>query len=581
MPNVLSLSGLALKPNLPATPPVDIPHTTLALDLHIGTAMKHVSSHKQRQGAAKAVYLQVLQLNQMLLGEIAAHVQAVQCPHNLADSSAVIRLIVRHTPVAIAWAKAATKQPFSLGNYHVPASLRVLQQPVGTVQVMIQNPPAGYAKQGLSQCLLVAAGYTSEVEVVAEFLGGDNIVGGTSGEVPCLNTVIAWVRPQPGDRLLKHLPDTFTTAQGQSHVFVQGRPAGAQHLWDTTDNNLEYALHFLEQILPPDATRAGDPSIMQPQQQPQPSVPAQHPLPQPPPPPPRPGPGGAAGRVGAATASTAMDVDAEIAVPPNGPGDVEMQSVADVPPQPLQHEQQHHQRGQHHVSAPEHGNVAFLDWERSPAGDAVGYQAQQLSEERLERSLTPQAILQLKQQYFEQHQPLQGMVPDDAALVSWLSQCLQLPDVGYGEDSDGEPPTQPKQRQQQQQNRQLQQRQQQQQPPQLAPTAVLEGPHSCLSMRAAAGTHNTVAIASSPTQQQQQRKQPRQPNQNSPTTDAVAATKQGPRRSSRAGAGTQSGGFSQVFGRGFLLSPRAIATAPPQPVATSAMPGRLKGRPGL
>lgn len=57
--------------------------------------------------------------------------------------------------------------------------------------------------------MLAAVGYKQDAEVVAEFIGGDTQLGGAATALPCLNTVVAWVKPPPSDRYLRKLPDAF------------------------------------------------------------------------------------------------------------------------------------------------------------------------------------------------------------------------------------------------------------------------------------------------------------------------------------------------------------------------------------
>ena len=105
--------------------------------------------------------------------------------------------------------------------------------------------------------MLAAAGYTRDVEVVAEFIGGDNQLGAAATALPCINTVVAWVKPPAHDRYLQHLPDSFSHGHGTTQVFVQGRKAGAWQLWQQQEDELEVALQYLQQVLqqqptPPD-----------------------------------------------------------------------------------------------------------------------------------------------------------------------------------------------------------------------------------------------------------------------------------------------------------------------------------------
>ena len=53
------------------------------------------------------------------------------------------------------------------------------------------SPPPGLAKQGLTYGVLAAAGYKQDVEVMAEFVGGDSQLGAAATALPCLNTVVA------------------------------------------------------------------------------------------------------------------------------------------------------------------------------------------------------------------------------------------------------------------------------------------------------------------------------------------------------------------------------------------------------
>lgn len=186
---------------------------------------------------------------------------------------------------------------------------------------------------------------------------------------------------------------------------------------------------------------------------------------------------------------------------------------------------------------------AFQLWELSPAADAVGYQAQQLSEERLERSLSPQELVQLKLTYFTHHQPVDGEIPGDMQLIAWLADHLQVPSGGYDEDSSEE---------------------------------LAESPIAAPAAADASDSNDVAANASVTSSQQQ----PQRQQLFFPTDVAVAPMSRGLRRSCRAGAGAHSRGFSQVFGRGFLLSPLASAAAQPRLAAMPVKPGRRKGRPG-
>ena len=92
--------------------------------------------------------------------------------------------------------------------------MQSIQQPPGTVEILLCHPPPGFAKQGMTYGVLAAAGYQQDVEVVAEFVGGDSQLGAAATTLPCLNTVVAWVRPPPGDRYLRKLPDAFDHSLG-------------------------------------------------------------------------------------------------------------------------------------------------------------------------------------------------------------------------------------------------------------------------------------------------------------------------------------------------------------------------------
>lgn len=255
-----------------------------------------------------------------------------------------------------------------------------------------------------------------------------------------------------------------------------------------------------------------------------------------------------------------MEVDLEPIPVPDGPADMDIlqqreqgrQSPPMHSPSAALHQQSQQRQPQRQSQQqptpplPNHlqeGDIsAFQLWELSPAADAVGYQAQQLSEERLERSLSPQELVQLKLAYFTHHQPVEGETPGDMQLIAWLAEHLQVPSGGYDEDSSEE---------------------------------LAESPIAALAAADASdGNDEAVNTSVASSQQQPQRQQLFSPN-------AVAVPMSGGlRRSCRAGAGAHSRGFSQVFGRGFLLSPLPSAAAHPRLAAVPVKPGRRKGRPG-
>ena len=217
--------------------------------LHLGKVLSAVKNQKHRQQAARLVYSMLQPVGQQLREDIAGFASAIQCSQDLTAANAEIRLIVSRTSEAISRAVAAVQQPFKLGNYQVPATMQVIHQPPGTVQILMCHPPPGLAKQGLTYGVLAAAGYKQDVEVMAEFVGGDSQLGAAATALPCLNTVVAWVKPPPGDRYLRKLPDAFEHSFGCTQLFVQGRKAGAWDLWQQDDDELQCALRYVRNRL--------------------------------------------------------------------------------------------------------------------------------------------------------------------------------------------------------------------------------------------------------------------------------------------------------------------------------------------
>lgn len=265
--------GLSSQPALPLQPPFDPTSSTYMMRLHVGRALSAMKNPKQRLQAAQTVYSLIQPLGSQLRQDVAAIASAVQCSTDLAASTAEIRLLVHRTPEAMAAAVAVVQQQqFQVGSLQIPASLQVAQQPAGTIRVLLCQPPPGLVRRGLTLAVLAAAGYTRDVEVVAEFIGGDNQLGAAATALPCINTVVAWVKPPAHDRYLQHLPDSFSHGHGTTQVFVQGRKAGAWQLWQQQEDELEVALQYLQQVLqrqptPPDT---GGSQPQQPRQQPEP-----------------------------------------------------------------------------------------------------------------------------------------------------------------------------------------------------------------------------------------------------------------------------------------------------------------------
>ena len=179
------------------------------LRLHLGRLQRGQRSSrdpKQQEEWARTVY-RLLQQIQPYSGELAAIADAIQCSHDLAAPRAVVSLQLRREPAALQRAQAISRQRhWQVGEFRVPATLELVHQPPGSVAILLQHPPIGFARQGLTQCVLAAAGYTSEVQVLAEFAGGDQVMGDAEAALPQVNTVVAWVRPPAGDQFLRQLP---------------------------------------------------------------------------------------------------------------------------------------------------------------------------------------------------------------------------------------------------------------------------------------------------------------------------------------------------------------------------------------
>jgi hypothetical protein len=128
---------------MPLQPSYFLRDSAYMVRLHLGKALSGVKHVKQRLQAAKAVYSAVQPVGQQLREDVSSFAAAIQCSPDLAAATAEIRLLVRRTPEAIASAKAAVTQQFQLGGFRVPASLQVVQQPAGTIQLLLCNPPPG------------------------------------------------------------------------------------------------------------------------------------------------------------------------------------------------------------------------------------------------------------------------------------------------------------------------------------------------------------------------------------------------------------------------------------------------------
>lgn len=226
------------------SPPADTAGSTLVVRLHLDQ-VGQLPGKKQlqfRKDLAAMLFRVGVQHDNSTL-----HWAARQ-QHSL--GLAKVDIAVQDTAAAQQAARAAVQQgAVSVGGHAIPVSwAKRAAPPPGCVVVTIHQLPVEFVRVGCVQVLMAAA--QQQGEVVAEFLGGSDIMGDAALSCPAADTVVAWVRPPHDDPLLTSLPPTFDVIGRPSvKLQVQGRPSLAPETWrDLTQQYLQ-AQAAVQQVL--------------------------------------------------------------------------------------------------------------------------------------------------------------------------------------------------------------------------------------------------------------------------------------------------------------------------------------------
>jgi hypothetical protein len=168
---------------------------------------------------------------------------------------------------------ALAARVLTVGDYAVPLTMAPCAgPPAGCVQVQLHQLPLEYVRQGCMQLLLQCAGQQGEVR--CEFLGGSSWCGDAALSCPAADTVVAWVKPPPGDLLLTKLPSSFQLLDGSKVLInVDGRPATQPSLWKQLSKQYEQKMQEAQQLCAKLARQQEEQRQQQQQQQQQPDQP--------------------------------------------------------------------------------------------------------------------------------------------------------------------------------------------------------------------------------------------------------------------------------------------------------------------
>ena len=412
---------------------------------------------------------------------------------------------------------ALAARVLTVGDYAVPLTMAPCAgPPAGCVQVQLHQLPLEYVRQGCMQLLLQCAGQQGEVR--CEFLGGSSWCGDAALSCPAADTVVAWVKPPPGDLLLTKLPSSFQLLDGSKVLInVDGRPATQPSLWKQLSKQYEQKMQEAQQLCAKLA-RQQEEQRQQQQQQQQPDQPneAGSDVDMGPAPPLQPSQQQTDNTHN--NTATDMQLDEEPAAHMQQQQQQQQQQQTQQQQRQQTQQQQRQQQQQEEAAAaaaaglpPDPFGLQPVDqhssWVQERVEEMLHYARERAAEEVEPVGVTPEKRQQLQRGFLavfatqlQQQQP-----PARLEMEAWVQQQLGLQHISYGEDSDEE--------------------------------------------EASAAADTSLVTDQDRTQRQQQQQQQTQQQSAGQTSRRRQQQQQQPtRRSSRLGAGDMRPGFAGLFG---------------------------------
>ena len=225
-------------PALTATPPT-VQRSSLSMRLHFGKASP-LCRERDCERQFRQLYAAVFQTGQQQEEADSSNLLQYADAHRTCssaearDRSGFVDVQLHNADAAVAAALQCVRSGgLQVGSRRVPVSWAAAAQPAETVRIVFMNPPLQFARQGFTRTVLAAAGY-DDLEIVHEQLGFSRLVGDAAMRVPCVDSVVAFVRAADSDLILRQLPDAFECGDGRhvpTTIFVEGRSTQQPHKW--------------------------------------------------------------------------------------------------------------------------------------------------------------------------------------------------------------------------------------------------------------------------------------------------------------------------------------------------------------